>query len=317
MTAMIRKESKVFAGKSTDSGVFGSAQSGVPQLSTDVEALTEDDALWGAGWNGCIVSNEDLIPPLEEMQTASYATSYQVNYLLEQGIPAWDAKTTYFIGSYVKEEGVLFYSLIDDNIGNELNDSSSWIQFLLPTEPQAGASPYVNFTGTIEGFTGEADGLIVKMKRMGNHLEIVACGSKKSDRQFTDSFAIILPAGLSLSRNAYPVTQGNTITTYFDAQQSVKVYYEGGQYEGDDTVIAASFMHYSSKTRVVNDWTGTDPVTKIMLACGTNVNYNDATPSAIYPAQAFVTCGQKNGASFLTTMPDIRLQLPIQEWEEG
>jgi len=58
--------------------------------------------------------------------------SYQGAYALQEGIPEYDASTTYYIGSIVKKTGTfeLYGSLTDDNVGQALTDAANW-KFLI------------------------------------------------------------------------------------------------------------------------------------------------------------------------------------------
>lgn len=130
MAKIIRKPQKIFAGNATNNGVFGSLQSGDKQLSNDVETIQSLPA-YEEGWNAATISSEKL-PPLEEFQGIQYANSYQLAYLLQEGIPEWDSNTTYYQGAVCKVLGysgnfILYSSLTDDNTGNHpATSTSSW-----------------------------------------------------------------------------------------------------------------------------------------------------------------------------------------------
>lgn len=128
MARLERKTQKIFAGEANNNGVFGTLQAGIGQVTTDVEAIQSLDA-YSQGWNAATVSSEKL-PPLEEMQGLQYMMTAQMAYQFQEGIPEWDGNTTYYTGSVVKvpnSDGIdLWYSLVDENLGNQPQNGSSY-----------------------------------------------------------------------------------------------------------------------------------------------------------------------------------------------
>lgn len=128
MTRLTRKNIKVFAGESSDNGIFGSLQENNPVLTNDVEQIQSLRA-WSEGWNSATYTSEEL-PPLEEFQGVQYVVTYQQAYLMQEGLPEWARTVTYYKGSLVKEvtaNGFRIYSsLTDDNTNNHLSDAASW-----------------------------------------------------------------------------------------------------------------------------------------------------------------------------------------------
>lgn len=130
MPKIQRKTQKIFC-NSADSdqlAVFGSMSTGTPVYSSDIEELQSNEA-FDLGWDAATL--EDKAPFMEEMNGVQYGLTYQIAYGLQEGIPEYDAATTYYIGSICKvlEDGkpVLYTSLTDNNIGNDpVNDSTNW-----------------------------------------------------------------------------------------------------------------------------------------------------------------------------------------------
>ena len=85
MPRLTRKNIKVFAGNATNNGVFGSLQANNPTTTNDIEQLQSLSA-WSEGWNAATETSEEL-PPLEEIQSVSYVTTYQQAYLMQEGLP--------------------------------------------------------------------------------------------------------------------------------------------------------------------------------------------------------------------------------------
>lgn len=126
MAKLTRKNLKVFAQNSSESGQFGSARIGTKVLSDDPDVIQGLPA-WGQGWNDATSAGQEP-PTLEEFQGVQYVHSYQTAYILQEGIPEYSAETEYYNFSLVKNPGSvrIYRSLTDNNIGNPLNDSNNW-----------------------------------------------------------------------------------------------------------------------------------------------------------------------------------------------
>lgn len=130
MAKLTRVTNKVFAGNAEahEIGQFGSAISGAKLETGNVEEIQNLDA-WEKGWSKAAVSN-NRYATLQEMNGVQKVNSYQTAYLAQEGIPEWDAGTTYYQGSIVKtlvdNVPVLYYSLTDDNTGNVITNGQHW-----------------------------------------------------------------------------------------------------------------------------------------------------------------------------------------------
>lgn len=145
MARITRKLQKIFALNSSDNGQFGSARAGTKVQTTDVEVLQALPA-YGDGWNAATISGAKL-PTLEEMQGLQYGLSYQIAYLMQEGIAEYQAATAYYIDSIVKEPGSvkLYASLTNNNVGNALSNATHW-RLLVDLET---VQPLNNFTATV------------------------------------------------------------------------------------------------------------------------------------------------------------------------
>ena len=126
--SLTRQTQKVF-GSNADAdqlAVFGTMKTGTPVYSTDLATL--QSTAYTEGWSEAIL--DDKAPYLEEMNAVQYGLSYQIAYLLQEGVGAYDANTTYSNTSIVKvfDNGKLYFyhSLIDNNIGHSLSDGAYW-----------------------------------------------------------------------------------------------------------------------------------------------------------------------------------------------
>lgn len=130
MPKIQRKTQKIFC-NSADSdqlAVFGSMSTGTPVYSSDIEELQSNEA-FDLGWDAATL--EDKAPFMEEMNGVQYGLTYQLAYNFQEGIPEYDAETTYYIGSIVKvledNKPILYTSLTDENLGNNpITDATNW-----------------------------------------------------------------------------------------------------------------------------------------------------------------------------------------------
>lgn len=155
MARLTRKNIKVFAGSSNNNGIFGSLQANNPVLTNDVEQI-QSLAAWESGWDAATETSEEL-PPIEEMNSISYVTTYEQAYLMQEGLPEWAATVTFYKGSLTKEvtsTGFRIYcSLTDNNLGNALSDTTNWKKVMDSEDLYAFDSSVVKLTGnqTIAG----------------------------------------------------------------------------------------------------------------------------------------------------------------------
>lgn len=126
MPKLTRKTQKIFCGSADNDqlAVFGSMATGTPVYTNDVEQL-QGNAAYNQGWEAATL--EDKAPFMEEMNGIQYSTSYQLAYLLQQGIAEWDSNTTYYTHSFVSfNDGNIYQSLQDNNIGNNPSSSTAY-----------------------------------------------------------------------------------------------------------------------------------------------------------------------------------------------
>lgn len=130
MPKIERKTQKIFAGNAaTDElAVFGSMITGTPVYNDDIEALQSE--AYTEGWKAAVAANE--APFMEEMNAVQYGFSKQLAYLFQQGIPEWDAGTTYYLNSFCQVGGVIYKSKLDENINHSPGDDTEemyWTPF--------------------------------------------------------------------------------------------------------------------------------------------------------------------------------------------
>lgn len=126
MAKIDRKLLEIFAEGAGNNGVFGSAQAGSPATDTDPEVI-QSLAAWDTGWDAAVLTGAKL-PALEEFQGLTYVSTYHIAYILQEGIPEYNADTEYHANSIVKEAGTfnLYGSITNNNQGNALSDAANW-----------------------------------------------------------------------------------------------------------------------------------------------------------------------------------------------
>lgn len=130
MPKIERKTQKIFGGnaESDQLAVFGSMITGTPVYNDDIEALQSE--AYTEGWKAAVAANE--APFMEEMNAVQYGFSKQLAYLFQQGIPEWDAGTTYYLNSFCQVGGVIYKSKLDENINHSPGDDTEemyWTPF--------------------------------------------------------------------------------------------------------------------------------------------------------------------------------------------
>lgn len=128
MPKILRKDQKIFAGSVAPTNVvaqYGSLAAGAKTYSSDLDII-QALPVWGTGWLNALINGS--APALQDRNAVDYVTTYQLAYLMEQGIPDYSATQNYFVGSYCKDEttGVMHVSKTNDNQNNALSDSTNW-----------------------------------------------------------------------------------------------------------------------------------------------------------------------------------------------
>lgn len=109
---------------------FGSLATGTPEFTTDPEEIQELSN-YEEGWFAGVVGNN--VPAIEDMNALFYLYSYQLAYIFQAGIPEWNEDTTYFVGSIVNVEGVLYVSIQNTNLNHAVSDAAWWINKTQPS----------------------------------------------------------------------------------------------------------------------------------------------------------------------------------------
>lgn len=129
-----RVTSKIFASNAADGdiGQFGSALTGT-KVNTDDISVIQGLPAYEKGWRGAVVSNRNY-PTLQEMNGLQKTFSQQIAYILQNGMPEWDAGTTYFTDQFCRVGSMFYVSLQDNNLGNNPATTTGFWQVWNPAE---------------------------------------------------------------------------------------------------------------------------------------------------------------------------------------
>lgn len=126
MSKLSRVVGKIFGSNAGPDqiGVFGSLFAG-SAATTINPATAQSLSNWLVGWNGAAINGN--APAIEDMNAAFFVHSYQIAYMLQQGIPEWNTDTIYYENQFCSLNGSIYKSLTDDNTGNNpSSDSENW-----------------------------------------------------------------------------------------------------------------------------------------------------------------------------------------------
>jgi hypothetical protein len=128
-------------------GKYGSLAAGSPVAysgSTVTPALIQGLSNYLSGWFSAVIGNNS--PAIEDLNAIAYLYSYQLAYLMQEGIPEYDGSTVYYTSSIVQYTGGLYQSLTDSNTGHLPSSGSPWGPLSFPLGAYIG--------GTNPGVTG-------------------------------------------------------------------------------------------------------------------------------------------------------------------
>lgn len=137
MAKILRKTQKIFGqnGATDEFAQFGTMKlienGGTPTYSKDIEVL-QNNAAFLLGWQNAVIAG--FAPFLEELNALSYILTTQMAYILQNGIPEWDAGTTYYINSIVVGSNSKIYRCKTDdclNVDPTTDDGTNWYDYEL------------------------------------------------------------------------------------------------------------------------------------------------------------------------------------------
>lgn len=143
-----RVTSKIFASNAAegDIGQFGSALTGT-KVNTDDISVIQGLPAYETGWRSAVVSSRNY-PTLQEMNGLQKIFSQQIAYILQNGMPEWDAGTTYFTDQFCRVGSMFYVSLQDNNLGNNPTTTTGFWQVWNPGEGTFANTDLSNLSAT-------------------------------------------------------------------------------------------------------------------------------------------------------------------------
>jgi hypothetical protein len=93
-------------------------------LKTKDPAVIQALANWESGWYSAV--RGAYSPTVQDMNGVLLVLSYQLAYLLQQGIAEWSSETVYYANSMVMVDGIQYISLQNDNENHAVTDAAWW-----------------------------------------------------------------------------------------------------------------------------------------------------------------------------------------------
>lgn len=133
-----RATQKIFGSNANSTAIteFGTAKNENPTYITDgnVESIQANPSFL-TGWVSSL--EQDLAPFMQDSNALWYMITAQVAYLMQQGIPEYDAQTEYPAGALCKDEdiygGIVIYKalqdMLGDNVGHATSEDTYWTIF--------------------------------------------------------------------------------------------------------------------------------------------------------------------------------------------
>ncbi len=156
MAKIARKLQKQFGGGISPSGniaKFGSLAAGTPEYSSDPVQIQSYPQFLQA-WQAATVGVNS--PAIQDRNALDYLFSYQLTYILQQGIAEWDIGQEYALNGFCAVAGVIFVSKTNANIGNDpLTDTNNWKTLASSIAPNFNSALLARFFVRFNGHNGE------------------------------------------------------------------------------------------------------------------------------------------------------------------
>jgi len=230
MARLPRVIQKIFAKNSGANDVieFGTADS-TPNATKDISVIQSSD--YESGWTEATLGG-DRIPTYQDFNAIGKVATEQLAYIFQEGIPEYDASTTYYQGGLVKRGGTseIYVTRTDDNTGNALTTggiNADW-QYVGNAETLfAGDTAYVEASGSA------ADAYVVERPEIGG-VPVSGPPLQYFTGMQVEFFATASNTGAStidvegLGAKSIVQDDGSALTAGFiQANSVVRLYYDG------------------------------------------------------------------------------------------
>jgi hypothetical protein len=152
MAKLPRVPQKIFASgaPTAEVGQIGSLAAGTPTTTKDV-SIIQNLAQYLQGLYA-ITANRSEPPRIEDINGLYYLITHQLAYLMQSGIPEWDAETAYYAQtSFVNFGGIIYKAILDNSNSQPDTNPLDWEVLLNASNIAIGTLP----AGRLPGFTGD------------------------------------------------------------------------------------------------------------------------------------------------------------------
>lgn len=206
MAKLDRKNVKIFSSNPNDATqvtTFLTAKDVTPSISSDPDII--QNANYEKGW--LAEGNNDL-PQCEDMNGVMFTESYKTAYLYQQGIAEWIVTQEYFENSFCQVDGIIYKSLVDNNIGNDptTDESTNWLE--IPFNPYVGEN------------LGNAEGIYAG-KTINNELQFKSIAVSGNGNISSSNDTITIEIGGGGTGDVYWGAIGGTLSNQSDLQQAL------------------------------------------------------------------------------------------------
>lgn len=149
MAKLDRKTQKIFGATSTGTEItaFATTQDENPTFTRDLDQI--QNVNWEQGWFK-ETDNGNQRPFAEDRNSVDFAITRQLAYILQAGIPEWDAGTDYHINDMCRVANQLYISLANNNTNNNpISSPNWWRSYTIDNEDAGMVGEIKMYAGTI------------------------------------------------------------------------------------------------------------------------------------------------------------------------
>ncbi len=317
MAKLTRFYHRIFGSTSTTTqmAAFGSYKNSAVQMTTDASTVASLPN-WLVGMAEGVVNRN--APIIEELNGVLHHSSRQIAYLLQAGVAEYDPSTTYYTSSYCQNSGVLYKSLIDDNIGYPVTSATTWKKIVMLADGTSGGIPFYTDATTLSSsallalntmMLGGGAGLTPKTFA-GTSGGIAAFGTNGT----TISSALLTANQLIVGKGA-----GNAPASLAGTSGGIPYFNASGE------VVSSAAL--TANALVLGGGAGATPVSLALGTKGQSAMVNEAETAVIHshlPIQITFSSGSSQltagqtayiGAAYLnTTEGFMAIRLPFNCW---
>lgn len=308
-----RKMMKVFGINSgvEEVAVFGSLSEAVPEFSIDPDEI-QKLATYEDGWFPAVFGNRS--PTIEDRNGLDLVMTYQLAYLLQNGMPEYNGDTLYYKDQLSRDGKNTFISLIDDN-DQPVSNRLAWVNKFKSDSEMSAFKNYclgTDISGIGNFAIHEKDThMISEMKLFGKQKEMMIVGLGKIFFGSTTSWTSITPTAIGILRG---LISGDDVGIVYSQNPSSSTPIYLYNVDGTNWVVGPNcpnaldirqsafgngvFILVAYETKVVKVESATPTALSVI---NTNIATNRQHTGIIFDEvnSRFVICGTRSGGPFM------------------